>query len=105
MLTTLGSGLVLFRVSEHGPGLPPTPQRGRGLPSTLGRRIIRKPTSNLPVRRGNRLITCSDEIERDGTAVLGENRQSPAIAPKTRAHREFNAPVFHGATFHRPPPL
>ena len=44
---------------------------------------------------GNCLIECSDEIDRDRTAVLGEDRQSPVIAAKTRTHREFNAHVFH----------
>ena len=44
---------------------------------------------------GNCLIACSDEIERDRTAVLGEDRQSPVIAAKTRTYREFNAHVFH----------
>jgi hypothetical protein len=44
---------------------------------------------------GNCLIACSDEIDRDRTAVLGEDRQSPVIAAKTRTYREFNAHVFH----------
>ena len=44
---------------------------------------------------GNCLIACSDEIDRDRPAVLGEDRQSPVIAAKTRTHREFNAHVFH----------
>ncbi len=46
---------------------------------------------------GNRLIACSGEIERDGTAVFGKDRQSPAIAAKARTHCEFNAHVFHCA--------
>jgi hypothetical protein len=54
------------------------------------------------VRGGNRLIACSDEIECNGTAALGEDRQSPVIAAKTRTHCELDANVFHGAIFHLP---
>ena len=62
--------------------------------------IIRKPTSDAPVCGGNCLIACSDEIERDRTTVLAEDRQSPVIAAKTRTHHEFHTHVFHAATFH-----
>ena len=64
--------------------------------------FIRKPTINAPVRSGNRLIACSDEIQYNGTAVLGEDRQSPSVAAKTRTQCQFNAHVFYGATFHLP---
>jgi hypothetical protein len=63
--------------------------------SGFGRRIIRKPTINASVCGSNRFIACSDESERNGTAVLGEDRHNPAIAAKTSTHCELDAPVFH----------
>jgi hypothetical protein len=73
-------------------------------PSTLGFAcgLIRKPTSNPSVRGGNCLIACSGEIDCNGTAVRGEDRQSPVIEAKTCTHCEFNAHVFHRATFYLP---
>ena len=53
---------------------------------------------------GNCLIACSDEIDRDRTAVVGEYRQSPVIAAKTRTYREFNAHVFHKSGQREPRP-
>jgi len=75
------------------------------LEAGFGRRgpIICMPTCNAPVRGGNCLIACSDEIERDRTAVLMEDRQSPAIAAKTRTYREFNTHVFQGGSSQRRP--